>query len=163
MYFRDEYKFLSNFQYAEIMYNGIVFPTIENAFQAAKSLDKTEQLKFKTVAPNEAKKLGRKITLRSDWETVKADIMKHLLEQKFPLNPNHKNYWLSQKLLQTGNGMIVEENTWHDNVWGACTCKKCQNKTHRNLLGQLLMERRIQLIISEKEGYHPVHETTTTN
>lgn len=162
MYFRNEYKFLSNFQYAEVIYNGIIFPTVENAFQAAKTLDKTEQLRFKTIAPNEAKKLGRKVSLRPDWETVKTQIMKHLLQQKFPLDPEDKNYWLSEKLANTGDGMIVEENTWHDNAWGACTCARCQNKIHKNLLGQLLMERRTEIKVTQKRGYQSHKYNTQT-
>lgn len=147
MQFRNEYGFLSNFQYAAIEYDGMVFPTVENAFQAAKTEDKQQRTPFLTAKPGEAKKLGRRVTLRKDWEAVKFSVMKELLAEKFPADPKHKNYWLSRKLLDTGSLMLVEENRWHDNVWGTCTCDKCRNKPHRNMLGILLMERRTELNI----------------
>lgn len=145
MQFRDEYRFLSNFQYAEIEYEGTVFPTVENAFQAAKTEDKSQRTPFVTAKPGEAKKLGRRVTLRKDWEDVKFKIMKQLIVSKFPADTKHKNYWLTRKLLGTGAMMLVEENRWHDNIWGACTCEKCRNKAHRNMLGIILMERRAEL------------------
>lgn len=145
MQFRNEFKFMSNFQYAEVVLNGITYPTVENAFQAAKTLDPDQRVPFRKATPNEAKRLGQHITLRPNWDTVKFDIMRQLLQSKFPADPNHKNYWLSKKLIGTGNMMLVEENYWHDNVWGACTCEKCKNKPHNNRLGLLLMERRAQL------------------
>lgn len=40
MYFRGYYRFLSNFVYAPILYEGILFPMAEHAFQAAKTRNK---------------------------------------------------------------------------------------------------------------------------
>jgi len=36
--FRGKYRFLSNFYYAEVNYEGIRYPTVEHAYQAAKTL-----------------------------------------------------------------------------------------------------------------------------
>ena len=37
--FDGEYRFLSNFANSKIIYEGIEYPTVEHAFQAAKTLD----------------------------------------------------------------------------------------------------------------------------
>lgn len=125
MLFRGEYWFLSNFYPISIEFEGDVYPTVENAFQAAKTLNKSERTIFKTCSPNLAKKIGRQVTLRPDWEQVKVNIMKELLRIKFA------NPLLKSKLLEL-NGPIVEENFWGDTFWGMC------NGTGQNVLGQLL-------------------------
>lgn len=55
--------------------------------------------------PGEAKKLGqtRKVTLRSDWEQVKDDIMRECLRAKFT---QHEN--IRMTLLKTGDALLVE-------------------------------------------------------
>jgi predicted NAD-dependent protein-ADP-ribosyltransferase YbiA (DUF1768 family) len=76
------------------------------------------------ITPGEAKKLARKLTaqgyLRKDWEQASLGIMEGLVRQKFSLYPT-----LREKLLATGDEELVEGNYWHDNFWGACSCRKC--------------------------------------
>ncbi len=43
--FRGKNGFLSNFAYSPIVYDGETYPTVEHAFQAAKTFDK-EQVEF---------------------------------------------------------------------------------------------------------------------
>ena len=46
-------------------------------------------------------------------------------------------------LLENGETRIVEYNTWHDNVWGICTCERCERAvvySPQNTLGEILME-----------------------
>jgi len=63
--FRGKYRFLSNFYYAEVNYEGIRYPTVEHAYQAAKTLSTDIRLKIsKTDTPGAAKHLGRKGLLR---------------------------------------------------------------------------------------------------
>ena len=138
--FHKEYSFLSNFAPAKVEYNGIVFPSVEHAYVASKSLDLDVQMEVaKLSTAGKAKRFGRKeIQIRSDFDSVKYDIMKSLLEQKF------KNPFYRFLLSQTGDAELIEGNTWHDNYWGSCTCDYCEDKGQNNL-GKLLMEIRSQI------------------
>jgi len=133
--FRDEYAFLSNFYPCRVMHGDLLFRSAESAFQAAKSTDQETRLRFIPLSASEAKKLGRQIALRPDWKKVNLGIMRDILISKFTLN---ESLWA--KLSDTGDAELIEKNTWHDNIWGDCTCPKCRNIPGRNLLGSLLME-----------------------
>lgn len=141
--FRDEKAFLSNFTYVPtgIYHHGIRFNTVENAYQAAKCADTKDMYQFANIPPAQAKKLGRTVTLRPDWDAVKLDIMKDLLSQKFEYRK------FANKLKATGDDPLIEENYWHDNYWGICKCHKCMaSATHgQNHLGRLLTEIRNRL------------------
>jgi ribA/ribD-fused uncharacterized protein len=78
------------------------------------------------------------ITLRSDWEEVKIDSMRKGLARKF----SHPVY--KEQLLTSGEAELIEGNTWHDNIWGVCTCARCGGQG-KNYLGKLLMELRASL------------------
>jgi ribA/ribD-fused uncharacterized protein len=117
--------------------------TGEHDFQSRK----THDLKWKTrilvaPTPGEAKRLGRRAPLREDWEQVKLDEMRDVVLRKALSEPDFVDW-----LRQTGTARIVEYNTWHDNVWGICTCNDCQEKSASNLLGKVLMEIR-ELVVS---------------
>lgn len=128
--FRDEYFFLSNFYPVEIKLDGIVYPNAESAFQAQKTLDVEERRKFSMLKnPVQAKRLGRKVKLRDDWEKVKLDIMTEIVSQKFLQHPH-----LIEMLLQTGDEELVEGNKWGDRFWGVCKGKG------ENHLGKILMK-----------------------
>jgi len=128
--FIDEFDFLSNFYPAETMYDGIVYPTSEHAFAAAKSLDLSERDRIlQEVTPGRAKRLGRRIELRRDWEDVKVRIMKQLVLDKFTRNSD-----LMMRLLETGSEELIEGNNWGDKFWGVC------DGEGQNYLGIILME-----------------------
>ena len=111
--FQGEYRWLSNFWITPIKYNGKYFPSVEHAYQASKTLDVTEQEKIRCArTPGQAKRLGRFVTLRSDWDEVKLRLMKKLVVIKF------KHPKLRQKLLETGDKMLMEGNHWGDRYWG---------------------------------------------
>lgn len=133
--FTGEYRWLSNFWKASVEYEGMVFPTVENAYQAAKVLDREQRHVFKNVKPAEAKRLGSKVMDRGDdWKDVNLGIMRHLVRQKFF---RHNN--LRRLLLGTGDSYIVEENNWGDKFWGAV------NGDGENNLGQIIMGVREEL------------------
>lgn len=135
--FCDGLGFLSNFYEVNIPIEGIMYPTVEHAFQAMKTLNVDERKKIAQCSTaGEAKRDGRKVKLRSDWESTKVNIMAELLVLKF------MDSKLKQKLLDTGDTQLVEWNNWHDNFWGVCTCAGCQDKIGRNNLGKLLMKLR---------------------
>jgi predicted NAD-dependent protein-ADP-ribosyltransferase YbiA (DUF1768 family) len=74
--FRDQYDFLSNFYICTIMLDSVDYPSVEHAFQAAKTFDSDERYQVQTApTPAQAKRLGRRVTLREDWESVKLDIL----------------------------------------------------------------------------------------
>lgn len=143
--FRGRYRFLSNF------WDKHGKPS-EHFFQAAKTTDKEARaLILAAPTAGEAKrlgrpdgflelseKLGREVSLRPDWESIKFDVMAWCLERKF----QHPE--LRQMLLDTGDAELVELNTWNDLVWGRCTCAKHQGEGENNL-GRLLMELRDKL------------------
>lgn len=124
--FKDEYAFLSNFYESKFIYNGKMFRNSEAAFQAQKCPEREDE--FLTLNAFEAKKLGRQVTLREDWEDVKDLIMAEVLEAKFNYNPS-----LKQMLIDTKDVKLVEGNTWNDIYWGVC------KGVGENKLGKILM------------------------
>ena len=73
--FDGKYAFLSNFYDNPVTYNGLTYLNNEAAFQAQKTLDEDIRKEFITLPPNLAKRKGRKIALRPDWEEVKETVM----------------------------------------------------------------------------------------
>lgn len=142
--FRGEYQFLSNFYPCRVSFYNMAFPSVEAAFQAAKCADPSERQRFLNLVPAEAKRLGRCVRLREDWEQRKLTVMHNLLVHKFEENPD-----LRRRLLRTGSARLVEANTWHDNFWGVCTCPKCKGIVGQNRLGRLLMQIRADYIRGE--------------
>jgi hypothetical protein len=131
--FNNEYSFLSNYYSCQVFYEGMKFLSAETAFQAAKTCCIGERNKFVNLQPNEAKKLGRKIKLRVDWEDIKQGVMYACLKSKF------SDPALKQKLLDTGDAELEEGNWWNDTYWGIC------NGVGENHLGKLLMKLRKEL------------------
>ena len=107
--FQGTYGFLSNFYPAPVSYMGQLYANSEAAFQAQKSISAQEQQRFcifRMHNPMEAKKLGRKLQLRPDWNKVKLRYMYEICMCKFMQNPN-----LREALLATGSSELREENT----------------------------------------------------
>jgi ribA/ribD-fused uncharacterized protein len=142
--FHGEHFFLSNFAASPIVLDGETYPTMEHAFQAAKTHDPAErQLIREAVAPASAKHLGKRVTLRADWEQIKLDLMLSLLRQKFA------DAELRAQLLATGEAVLIEGNTWNDRSWGAVLVKG--QWIGKNWLGRLLMQVREEEKEREKE------------
>lgn len=132
--FRGKYRFLSNFYPCSIEYQENIYPSVEHAFQAAKTLDLDWQEKiYFAPYPVDAKRLGRKAPLREDWEDVKIGVMRNFLRQKF------STFELKSKLLATGDEQLIEGNWWGDIFWGICEGRG------ENNLGKLLMEIREEI------------------
>ena len=135
--FTGEYYFLSNFYESSVLYDGIVYRNAEAAFQAQKTLDQSSRQLMATYPPNIAKRFGRNVELRPDWEKIKDKIMTEVVYAKF-----RDNNELMRKLMATGDEELIEGNTWHDNYWGDCYCNKCKSKPGKNMLGKILMAER---------------------
>jgi ribA/ribD-fused uncharacterized protein len=129
--FKNEYEFLSNFYPSVIFYNGFIYPTVEHAFQASKTMDYDLRLKVSVAdTPGKAKRIGRIIKLRPFWTDIKIGIMADLVAKKFAIHE------LRMKLLETGNEELVEKKWWNDIFWGVC------NEVGENNLGKILMNTR---------------------
>jgi ribA/ribD-fused uncharacterized protein len=143
--FQGPYRFLSNFYPATVEFEGITYPTVEHAYQSAKTLDMNERKRIAALAtPEEAKSEGRKLALRPDWETAKFDVMERCVRYKFTHNPE-----LRQKLLETGDAILEEGNTWGDRVWGV------YQGQGENRLGKILMKVRDELSSQSIEKHRP--------
>ncbi len=131
--FQGEYRWLSNFEPVDIVFEGELYPSVEHAYVAAKTLDRTARKAIALLStPGAAKRAGRMLKVRPDWDTVKLDVMRSLTRQKY----HHAR--LRRLLLATGDAQIVEGNTWGDTFWGVC------NGEGENHLGKIIMEVRAQ-------------------
>jgi len=127
--FNGEFRFLSNFAYSEFTLYGTRYPTVEHAYQALKCVSQRDHDGIATArTPGVAKKLGRVVQLREDWEQSKDAVMIACVYAKFKQNPH-----LAEQLRNTRGCTLIEGNTWGDHYWGVC------KGTGQNMLGQILM------------------------
>lgn len=136
------YYCFSNYYPCTIEYEGLTYNSVEAAFQAAKTLSRDERVLFTKMSPSFAKRNGRKLNLRPDWEEVKLSIMKELIVAKSKSCPEFTRQLVSTK----GKGIIEDTTGWHDNIWGSCSCEKCKHKWKHNNLGKILMEVRDEIL-----------------
>ena len=125
--FKGKYAFLSNFWPVQIRSVTIMFPSVEHAYQAAKTFNRWHQLKITRLTTGQAKRYGRKLEIREDWDQVKVHIMTSFIRQKFSEQP------LRAWLQNTEPHTLIEGNNWGDKFWGQCNC---EGKNH---LGNILM------------------------
>lgn len=131
--FREEYEFLSNFYPVKIEFEGIVYYNSEAAYQAQKCRHPEDKGLFAGMYADEAKKFGRKVEMREDWDEVKVDLMTRIVAEKFSQHPK-----LAVRLLETGEKPLKEGNYWGDVFWGI-DHKTGEGENH---LGMILMDLR---------------------
>lgn len=138
--FHGTYEFLSNFYTCLIVYEGIHYPSVEHAFQAAKTTDKRERKVIASLpTPGMAKRKGRRLELRPDWEDIKLDVMLTLLREKFQAHTE-----LGELLVGTYPMSLIEGNTWGDRFWGMVwDGTRWQGENH---LGRLLEQVREEIM-----------------
>ncbi len=130
--FQGPYRWLSNFWSAKVIFEGIEYPSVEHAYVAAKTTCMDTRRKIANMpSPGQAKREGRRLTLRANWDNIKLGVMEKLVYNKFANNPE-----LKDKLLATGNELIQEGNRWNDKFWGVCL-KTGEGENH---LGRIIME-----------------------
>ncbi len=139
--FDGRYGWLSNYASCRLNWQGVTYKSAEAAFAAGKTLDKQQRLKIAAAAsPGEAKRLGRKVALRPDWDRRwRYLVMREVLAAKFA-DPE-----FAKLLLGTGHALLVEKTTWCDNHWGCCSCNKHAAIPGKNVLGRFLMDQRTLL------------------
>lgn len=143
--FRGPYRFLSNVWPAAVLIDGICYPTAEHAYQAQKTLDPVAR---RAVAqcrtPADAKRHGRALSLRYDWDNARVSAMRAVIRAKF--DPAlHSD--LCASLVATIPAVLCEGNNWNDTFWGV----DLATGYGQNWLGRLLMERRSALIVERLE------------
>jgi len=140
--FRGDYRFLSNFYISSFSFhwvdgNSYSVDTVEHAYQACKATNDSD-FYYVQSSPTAAisKTRGQEIKCRYDWDDVKFKVMYQLLKKKFD-NPYMKN-----KLIETGDAILIEGNDWGDEEWGMI-----QGSWGNNKLGKLLMQVRKELLL----------------
>lgn len=128
--FFGDYRWLSNFHVAPVEFDGYIYPSVENAYQAAKIVP-SDRLKLRTCTAYESKKRWKELVKitesAADWDERKFNIMSRLVFQKFL----HED--LRKKLIATEEKYLEESNHWSDVYWGVDIRKGGQNR-----LGEIL-------------------------
>jgi ribA/ribD-fused uncharacterized protein len=148
--FRDRLGFLSNFHPAPFFMPllGAEAASGEHAFNALKTLDPAERAAVLNAGtPGQSKRLGRRVTLRPDWDTgARVWAMQQVLVAKFAVPE------LTARLNATGDLKLVESNHWHDQFWGSCFCPSHARVPGQNMLGELLMALRTRHRMAADQG-----------
>jgi ribA/ribD-fused uncharacterized protein len=132
--FFGPYRFLSNFHFVDVIYEGEKYRTTEHAYQASKFLDLDKRRYIQSLeTPREARRVGQQPGMREDWDIVKIPNMYDFNCQKYVVP------YLTELLLNTDDAYLEETNHWGDVFWGVC------NGVGRNELGKLLMKIRADL------------------
>ncbi len=135
--FSGENRFLSNFWPVQVEFEGDIYPSVEQAYKAAKTLDKVVRRKIMEFTPNK-KELEKQIrevlipdVIRPDWsDKMRLEVMEYLLNQKF----DGRDKDVLKRLINTGNATLIEGNNWGDTFFGVC------DRAGENHLGRLLMK-----------------------
>ena len=130
--FFGEYRWLSNFHYCDIWFEGLKYNCSENAYQASKIVVE-ERKQFTNCPPAKSKKLWKKCNLLytiEGFDEIKIEVMTSILFDKF-----YRNLDIRKKLLDTGDKLLEETNHWKDQFWGVDI-----NLGGKNHLGKILMK-----------------------
>ena len=133
--FRGEFSWLSNFFPIKIEYDGIVYPSVENAYQAGKLINKKDREVFIGITPGKAKRLWRNYPTYNLTEEFRLNLMYQLLSIKFNQEP------FKTQLINTGDCYIQEGTGWFNPFWG----KQLSTGEGKNMLGHLIMQIRMEL------------------
>jgi len=131
--FSEEFKFLSNFYPCHIEFDGLIYQSVEHAYVASKTLELEKRKPVLSMTAGQAKRYGRTLDLRDDWDDIKLSLMESFIRQKFNQEP------LRSKLLLTEDFELIEGNSWGDTFWGVC------DGIGLNHLGELLMKIRNEI------------------
>ena len=126
--FFGDFRFLSNFHETPVLFEGELYPSSENAYQAAKCANLSDRTQFLTCNSYQSKKLARTILVKENWHSIKYDVMAIILFDKF-----YRNTDIRQNLVDTKQKYLEESNHWGDVYWGVC------NGRGENKLGKILM------------------------
>lgn len=128
--FFGDFRWLSNFHPCPIEFEGLVYPSTENAYQAAKTFDMAVRQKLAACSPSQSKRLSHTFPIeREDWDYVRCPIMAILQMKKYAIP------LLQEQLLMTDGYYLEETNDWGDMFWGV----DITEKSGKNMLGHTIM------------------------
>jgi ribA/ribD-fused uncharacterized protein len=115
--YTGEWEWLSNFAYTPFRFIPLpekVWPTAEHCYQSLKARH-PEQMEWIASAPSpsEAKRRGRSVAMRDNFDKIKRQHMMQVMLSKFGSGE------LRDRLAATAGRPLVEGNTWGDQFWGA--------------------------------------------
>jgi ribA/ribD-fused uncharacterized protein len=141
--FSGKLAFASNFYEAGFVIDGIYYRTVEHFYQSEKALYQKDKERIRNAETSgKAKRMGKQIQVRSDWDAVKKVTMSRGVYAKFSQNPD-----IACKLLAADDSDLVERNSWGDTFWGV------DSKTGKgeDNLGKILRETK-QLLLKERKS-----------
>ncbi len=138
-FYPREFFCLDNFSAFKVKYEGVLFSTVEHAYQAYKFKDTAPEIFNQIVAAyssDEAKRIAdrNKDQVCRNWDEIKVDLMENLLRAKISQNP-----YVKEKLLQSKDYLLCEDSN-QDSFWGIGPKRDGQNQ-----LGKLWMKLRDEL------------------
>ncbi len=132
-----EFQWLSNLSEHGFELDGARWRSVEHYYQAQKYGDPGVRERIRAAeTPSKARKAGqdRSLTVRSDWDQVKGEVMLRAVRAKF-----EQDRRLREQLLATGAEELRHESN-HDLYWGCARDGRGENR-----LGVILMEVRSSL------------------
>ncbi len=126
---------LNNRSWHRSGYDGRIYMSVEHAYAAAKSDSDADRGEIGTIAsPKEAYEYGRQVPLRADWDSrIRYEAMYTALTAKF------RDLELAGRLEATGDALLIDGVTNHDQHWSDCHCEKHFEYPGANQLGRALM------------------------
>jgi ribA/ribD-fused uncharacterized protein len=145
-------RMLSNFHPSPVVYEGVRFPSVENAFQAAKFLRSTRPDLFASLAgltPAEAKRRGSKSGMKAvgavldapRWDSESVGVMKALVALRMDADAEFRR--VVEDGRRAGLAFLHFERSGARSFWGGCFPKGAPRTpagfVGRNTLGKILM------------------------
>ncbi len=139
IYFYNQwYDVLNNFSANAVGIDGVLYPTSEHAYQAAKCTDPKGKDEIRLArSPVLAKEAARRYRFarRTDWDDVKLGAMEAILRAKLAQHDE-----VREALIRSGHDVIGEDSP-HDDFWGIGP-----DGAGENHLGGLWMKIRAELL-----------------
>ena len=139
LFYEGKYSILDNFSALQVVYKGILYPTSEHAYQAAKFSHRPDiqgEIRLAT-SPHTAKEIAYqyKKEYHQDFRTIKLDIMREILKAKM------QQHLQVVEALTDSKDELIGENSPVDYFWGLG-----ENGTGENWMGKLWMELREKIL-----------------
>ena len=145
-------RLLSNFSLSPVEYHGVTFPSIENAFQAAKYRFSTNPGVWTTLAhmsPAEAKREGSKSGMWKHgavldvaaWTEASPHVMKTLVQRRMQTDALYRHTIETGR--RDGTAFLHFERSGAKSFWGGCFPADAPRTPSafagKNVLGKILM------------------------
>lgn len=115
LFYEGEWNVFNNFSAFMVFWRGVLWATVEHAYQSAKFTDEKIILEIKTaLSPHDAKRIARrhKDSVRPDWLSINLGVMEEILRTKVAQHP-----YVKKKLIES-KGLELVEDSPRDSFWG---------------------------------------------